>query len=93
MEHSEVVFRLFSPTGEQVTETIEPRVGPLHDPAPGLLARFFSLRFLPSGPNVGRVAKGGHHLAHLVKVVACVQAHVLVVARRPMRVAGGFGRR
>lgn len=91
MEHGEIVFGLFSPTNKQVAEAVEPRVGALYDPAPGFLTRLLRLCLLPSGPDVGCVAQFGYYFAHLVVVVARVQAQVLVVARRPLRVASGFG--
>lgn len=93
MEHGQVVFRLFSPAGKQVAEAIELRMRALHDPAPGSLTRFFSLRFFAAGPGVGSIAKLGYYLTYLGVVIARVQAHMLVVAARPVGVAGGFGRR
>ncbi len=65
MEHGEVVFGLFGPADEQVSKTVEPGVGAFHDPTPGFLARFFGLDFFATRPNVGRVAQGGEHFAHL----------------------------
>ena len=93
MKHSEVVFRLFGPADEQVAEAVEPGVGALYDPAPGFLAGFFGLDFFASGPDVGGIPKLGHYLAHLSIIVARVQAQVLLVARRPVGIAGSFGRR
>jgi len=72
VEHGEVVFRLFGPAGEQVAEAVEPRMGALHDPAAGFLARFFGLRFFATGPDVSRVAQLGHHFPYLVVVIARV---------------------
>ena len=92
MEHGKVVFGLFGPANKQVAEAIEPRMGALHDPAPGLLARFFGLRFFAAGPKVDRVAQFGHHVAHLGVIAARIQAQVLVMARRPVSIAGGFSR-
>ena len=74
MKHGQVVFGLFGPADEQVPEAVEPRVGPLHDPAPGFLTRFFGLDFFPAGSDVGRVAEGGQRFAHLLRGVARVQA-------------------
>ena len=90
MEHGQVVFGLFGPPNEQVAEAVEPGVRPLDDPAPSLLARFFGLGFFAPRPDVGRVAQRAHHFSHLVVIVARVQAHVLVVAGRPVGIAGGL---
>lgn len=91
MEHGQVVFGLFSPSDEQVPEAVEPRVGTLDDPAAGFLARFFGLDFFPTRPNVDRVAQSGQRFAHLLRVVARVQAQALRPALRPVGPAGGLG--
>ena len=65
----------------------------LYEPAPGLLARSFSLDFFAAGPNVGRVAVSGNDFAHLGVVVAGVQAQMLVVLRGPVGGAGSSRRR
>jgi len=62
MEHGQVVFGLFGPANEQVTEAVEPGVSQFHDPAPGFSARFFGLDFFPTGLDVGRVAQRGQRL-------------------------------
>ena len=93
MEHGQIVFRLFGPAREQVAEPIEPRVRALDDPTPGFLTCLFSPGFFPTGSNVGRVAQLGHYFPHLGVVVARVQAQVLVLAGRPVGVAGGLGGR
>ncbi len=93
MEHGQVIFGLFGPADEQVAEAVEPGVGPLDHPAAGFLARFFGLDFFAPRADVGRVAVGGDDFPYLGEVVARVQAQVLFRAGRPVRVAGGFGRR
>ena len=91
MKHGQVVFGLFGPANEQVPKAIEPGVGPLHDPASGFLAGFFSLDFFPTGADVGRVAQVGQQFAHLFRSVACIQAQPLLPASRPVGLSGRFG--
>ena len=53
-------------------------MGALDNPAPGALARLFGFLFLAPSPDVGRVAVGGDGLAHLGRIVARVEAQVLL---------------
>ena len=91
MEHGQVVFGVFGPPNEQVPEAAESTVGAFHDPTSGLLAGFFGLNFLASGPNVGRVAERGERFAHLFGIVACVPTQALLAIGCPVGVASGFG--
>lgn len=92
MAHSQVVIGLFGPANEQVAEVVEPGVGALDHPAARPLPGFFGLYLFPARPDVGRVALGGDDFPYLGLVVARVQAPVLLVARRPLGVAGRFSR-
>jgi len=78
MEHGQVVFWLLRPANQQITKPVEPGMRALYHPAAGFLTSFFSLDLFASGPNVGRVAQGGHHLAHLGIIVARIQAQPLL---------------
>jgi hypothetical protein len=93
MKHGQIIFGLFGPADEQVTEPIKPGVCPLNDPAVRFLPRFFGLYFFPPRADVGRVAQGRHNFAHLLVVIARVQAQALLATRHqvglPGRLSGG----
>lgn len=93
MKHSEIVFGLFGPPDEQVAKAVEPRVRALHYPAAGFLARFLRFLFFSARTDVGRIAPFGHEFAHLLIIVAGVQAQMGLLAGRPMGLLGRFGRR
>ena len=57
---------------------VEPGASALHDPTAGALPSLLGLLFFALPPGVGRVAAGGDGFAHLVVVIARVQAQVLV---------------
>ena len=79
MEHGEVGVGTFLPAGEDAAEAVEPGVGAFDDPAAGSVAglAFERLRFLASADDVGGEAELGGELAHLVVVVAAVEAEPL----------------
>lgn len=79
MEHGEVGVGAFLPAGEDASEAIQPGVSALDDPAAGaeaglVLDRF---RFFAATADVGGEAELPRELAHLVVVVAAVEAESL----------------
>lgn len=74
-----------------MSKSIQSGVDAFDDPTPGFLARFFGLDFFATGANVGGLTQGSQRLAHLLRIVASIQAQALCVTGS-MRLANGFGR-
>ena len=79
MEHGEVGVGAFLPADEDAAEAIEPGVGALDDPAAGAEAGFAfeCLGFLAAAADVGGERELVAEVAHLVVVVALVEAQPL----------------
>lgn len=79
MEHCEVGVGAFLPAGEDAAEAIEPGVRAFDDPAAGAEAGllFDRLRFFTTAAYVRGERELGGKLAHLVVVVAAVEAEIL----------------
>src|SRR5205085_378916 len=79
MKKGQIVLRLFVPTDEQAAKAVHPRMRPFHYPTPRFEARFSLDGFglLSSWANMGGKAELTQDIAHLVVVVAFVQAHPL----------------
>lgn len=84
MEHGQVVVGFFGPTNQQVAVAVEPGVGAFDDPAAGALPGLPGFCFFAPAPDMGRVAVGRDDFAHLLAIIARVQAQVLLgPGRRP----------
>lgn len=83
MHKGKIVFSLLGPTNQQTAESVQPAVCSLNHPAPGAVALFtnVALRFATAAQVSGK-AQARHQLAHLVKVIALVQAQTLGILRR-----------
>lgn len=90
MKQSQIVIWFFDPPNGQVPVVVEPEVGALDDPTAGAFAGLFRLFFLALTPDVGRVAVGGGDFAHLGRVIARVQAQVLLGPARRPHLSGGL---
>lgn len=79
MEEREVVLRFLVPANEQATKAIQPRMRPLHHPAPRFEPRFLFDGFglLPARADMGGKAELLQRGIHLIVVVAGIQAHPL----------------
>lgn len=79
MKQSEVVHRFLLPADQNPPEAIHPAVGAFDHPSPGFESRaaLDRLRFLPTGANMRRVSKLIDQLAHVIVVIAFVQAQTL----------------
>src|SRR5262245_23436436 len=90
MQKGQIVFRLFVPTYQDAPKAVQPRMSPLDDPAPSLLARvvFERLRFRATRPNMGREPKLLQDIAHFLIVIAFVEAQALGVRLRGRRAFG-----
>jgi hypothetical protein len=79
MEHGEVVLGALLPADKQATEAVEPGVGALNDPAPGSMADLAGecLDLLAARAQVQREAELGGQLAHLIVVIALIEAEAL----------------
>jgi len=91
VEHGEVGVGAFLPAGEDAAEAVEPGVGALDDPAAGAEASLLldRLSLLSAAADVGGEAELGGEFAHLVVVVAAVEAETLWLLRRRL---GSFDR-
>jgi len=79
MQKRDVIFRLLLPPDQDAAEAIQPAVGAFHHPAAGALAGFpleFLGLFAPRA-NMRRKAEFRQDVAHLLEIVAFVQAHPL----------------
>jgi hypothetical protein len=83
MEQGKIVPRLFVPAYSNTPKAVHPRVGPLHHPTSGLLARFSfdRLGLLATRPHMGREATFLQGLADVLLIVAFVQAQTLRLLR------------
>ena len=79
VEHREVGVGAFLPAGEDATETVEPGVGALDDPAAGAEAGLAldRLRLLAASADVGGEGELVAELVQLGVVVALVEAEAL----------------
>jgi hypothetical protein len=73
------MLRFFVPAYQDAPKAVHPRVGPLDDPAPSLLARSLvdRLCFLAPRPHMRGELKLHQEIAHFLIVVPCVEAHAL----------------
>lgn len=73
------VFDLLLPADEQPSKAVQPRMGPLDDPAPGSITGdlFLCGHLLPTSTNVGSISPGSYQLMNLWIVIALIHAHVL----------------
>ncbi len=76
MQKGDVVLGGFIPAHQDAPEAVQPTVGAFHHPAPGFepSLSFDGLRLLAPTADVGGEAELVHDAAHLLKVVALVQA-------------------
>ena len=83
VEHGEIGIGAFLPTDEDAAEAVEPGVGAFDDPAAGAKAGLAPerLRLFAAAADVGGEAELGAELAHLVIVVAFVEAESLRLLR------------
>ena len=81
------MLRLFIPAYQDASEAVHPGVGPLHHPAPGLLARllFHRLCFLTTRANMRGEPKLLQNIAHFLLVVSFIEAHALRLRLRGLR--------
>jgi hypothetical protein len=79
MQKPQIVPRFLVPADQQPPEPVHPTVRALYDPPSCPESGFLlqRLRFLTPGPDVGREPKLGEQVAHLIRVIAFVQAHPL----------------
>src|SRR5215831_9872968 len=79
MQEGQIMLRLFIPAYQDASEAVHPGVRPLHHPTPGLLPRllFHRLCFLTTRANMRGEPKCLQNIAHLLIVVAFVEAHAL----------------
>src|ERR671928_1665865 len=78
VEHGEVGIGPLLPTDQDATEPVQPGVGALHHPAPGLGAGVpLGLPLLAPGPQVRGEAELRREGARLLVVVALVEAQAL----------------
>lgn len=84
MKHCEVGVGAFLPAGEDAAEAIQPGVGAFDDPAAGAETGLVldRLRFFAATADVGGEAELVEQLAHLVVVVAAVEAQTLRRGKR-----------
>ena len=83
MKKGYVVGGRLVPADQNAPEAVHPDVGAFHHPAPGFEAGLFldGLSLFPTAADVGREAELVHGPAHLIKVVALVQAQTLGMLR------------
>jgi len=79
VEHGEVGVGAFLPAGEDAAEAIQPGVGAFDDPAasPEAGLVFDCVRFFAAAADVGGERELLGEVAHLVVVVAAVEAEAL----------------
>src|ERR1051326_1568145 len=91
MQQAQIIERLLLPADQKPTETVEPAMGPLHDPTtrlvPGFLLNGRSL--LSPRANVGGEAKLSQQSPHLIIVIASIQTHPLLLSA--LRLRTGLG--
>ena len=91
MKKGDVVVRRLVPADQNAPEAVHPTVSPFHHPAPGFEAGFLfdGLSLFAPAPDVGREAKLFQGPAHLVIVIALVQAQTLGALRTGLRARCG----
>ena len=79
MKEGDVIVRGLVPAHQDAPEAVQPAVGALHHPAPGLEPSFpfDRLCLLAPAADMGGEAELLQRVAHLVKVVAFIQTHAL----------------
>src|SRR5919108_3201885 len=87
MQKGQRMLRLFVPASQDAPKAVHPRLRPLHDPAPGSLARysFDRLRFLSTRPHLGGEAKLRQALAPFLRVVPFLETPALWLCLRWLR--------
>src|SRR5438067_125147 len=81
MKKGQIVLWFFVPTDEQAAKAVHPGMCPFHDPTPCLETSllFDGFGLLSAWADMGGKAEFVQDIAHLVVVVAFVQAHPLRV--------------
>ena len=79
MKKGDVVVGRLVPADQDAPESVQPTVSAFHHPAPGFESGlpFDGLSLFASTADVGGETELVHDAAHLVKVVAFIQAHTL----------------
>src|SRR5882724_2102983 len=85
MKHGHVVFDFLVPANENASKPIHPTVRPFYHPAAcfGAGISFKFLGFFSAATNVSREAKLPNDFSNLIKVIAFIHAHALLVSRCP----------